>query len=127
VTAEEVTAESRKLTDYLNAEFEEELAMNPMMLTQMGRKELYDQLGDFSEADTLKQLEWRRQSVADMAELLGVEPAVIDTMPFALIGTPSQIADDLIERRDRYGFSFVTVSASELDAFAPVVAQLAGT
>lgn len=66
VTAEEVTAESGKLTDYLNAEFEEELAMNPMMLTQMGRKELYDQLGDFSEADTLKQLEWRRRSVADM-------------------------------------------------------------
>ena len=32
----------------------------------MGRKELYDQLGDFSEADALKQLEWRRESVAGM-------------------------------------------------------------
>ena len=29
-TAEDVAAESEKLTDYLNAEFEEELAMNPM-------------------------------------------------------------------------------------------------
>jgi hypothetical protein len=50
-TAEEVAAESARLTAYLNAEYEEELVMNPMDLTTMGRKELYDQLGDFSEAD----------------------------------------------------------------------------
>jgi hypothetical protein len=49
-TAEEVAAESARLTAYLNAEYEEELVMNPMDLTTMGRKELYDQLGDFSEA-----------------------------------------------------------------------------
>jgi len=65
-TPEEIAAESKKLTAYLNAEFEEELAMNPMDLTRMGRKELYDQLGDFSEAGALKELEWRRTSVADM-------------------------------------------------------------
>jgi uncharacterized protein (DUF885 family) len=65
-TAEEIAVESKKLTDYLNAEFEEELAMSPMSLTQMGRKEQYDKLDDFSEADVQKQLEWRRQSVADM-------------------------------------------------------------
>ena len=65
-TADEVKAESDKLTAYLNAEYEEELAMNPMDLTSMGRKELYDQLGDFSETGALKQLEWRRESVAGM-------------------------------------------------------------
>ncbi len=65
-TAEAVSAESKKLNDYLNAEFEEELAMSPMSLTQLGRKELYDTLDDFSEADVQKQLDWRRQSVADM-------------------------------------------------------------
>ena len=65
-TAEDVAAESQKLTAYLNAEFEEELAMNPMMLTSMGRKELYGQLGDFSEGDAEKQLVWRRESVAGM-------------------------------------------------------------
>ncbi len=64
--AAEITAESAKLTAFLNAAFEEELAMNPLSLTQMGRKEKYDELGDFSEADGLKQLEWRRASVADM-------------------------------------------------------------
>jgi uncharacterized protein (DUF885 family) len=72
----EIAAESRKLTDYLNAEFEEELKMNPMQLTSMGRKELYDQLGDFSEADALKQLEWRRESVADMKAQ--VDPAKLN-------------------------------------------------
>lgn len=65
-TAEAIVAESKKLTDYLNAEFEEELAMSPMSLTQLGRKEQYDKLDDFSEADVQKQLEWRKQSVADM-------------------------------------------------------------
>ena len=65
-SATEIAAESKKLTDYLNAAYEEELAMNPLQLTSMGRKEKYDELGDFSEADQLKQLEWRRQSVADM-------------------------------------------------------------
>ena len=59
-TAEAIAAESKKLTDYLNAEFEEELAMSPMSLTQLGRKEQYDKLDDFSEADVQKQLDWRR-------------------------------------------------------------------
>lgn len=75
-TAEEITAESKKLTDYLNAEFEEELAMNPTLLTQMGRKELYDQLGDFSEADYQKQLAWRQESVAGMKA--AVDPAKLN-------------------------------------------------
>ncbi len=66
VTPEQIAAESKGLTDYLNAEFEEELAMSPMSLTQMSRKEQYDKLDDFSEADVTKQLEWRRTSVADM-------------------------------------------------------------
>ncbi|MDP3492196.1 MAG: DUF885 domain-containing protein [Hyphomonadaceae bacterium] len=75
-SADDIAAESAKLTDYLNAEFEEELVMNPMLLTQMGRKELYDQLGDFSEADAAKQLEWRRESVAGMKA--AVDPAKLN-------------------------------------------------
>ena len=41
LTPEQVAAESQKLTDYLNAEFEEELAMSPEALTRLGRKEQY--------------------------------------------------------------------------------------
>jgi uncharacterized protein (DUF885 family) len=76
ITADEVASQSRKLTAYLNAEFEEELKMNPMQLTQMSRKELYDQLGDFSEADAQRQLEWRRESVAGMKA--SVDPAKLN-------------------------------------------------
>lgn len=75
-TAEEIATESVRLTEYLNAEYEEELAMNPMDLTTMGRKELYDQLGDFSEAGALKQLEWRRESVAGMKA--SIDPAKLN-------------------------------------------------
>ncbi len=75
-TAEDVAAESQKLTAYLNAEYEEELQMNPLDLTQLGRKELYGELGDYSEAGALKQLEWRRQSVADMKAQ--VDPAKLN-------------------------------------------------
>ena len=75
-TQEEIATESVRLTEYLNAEYEEELAMNPMDLTTMGRKELYDQLGDFSEAGSLKQLEWRRESVAGMKA--SIDPAKLN-------------------------------------------------
>ncbi len=69
----------------------------------------------------------RAKRVAEVAGLIGVEPASIEASPFALIGSPAEIADDLLERRAQYGFSYVTVGAGELDDFAPVVARLAGT
>lgn len=47
--------------------------------------------------------------------------------PFAVIGNPRQIADDLRERRERWGFSYVIVGAEDVESFAPVVAELAGT
>jgi len=59
-------AESARLTAYLDAEYEKELAMSPENLTSQGRKELYDRLDDRSEAGEDRVLAWRRQSVADM-------------------------------------------------------------
>ena len=56
----------RQLTAYLDAEFEEELQMDPMDLTGLGRKEQYDRLTDHSDAAAAKKLAWRRQSVAEM-------------------------------------------------------------
>jgi probable F420-dependent oxidoreductase len=47
--------------------------------------------------------------------------------PFAIIGTTKQIADDLRERRDRLGFSYIVVGQGDIDDVAPVVAELAGT
>lgn len=46
--------------------------------------------------------------------------------PNALIGTIDAICDRLVERRERYGISYVMVSTRSLDAIAPVVSRLAG-
>jgi probable F420-dependent oxidoreductase len=60
-----------------------------------------------------------------MAPLFGLTPDEAREVPIVLAGTIEQICDDLVERRERYGFSYVVVH--ELDALAPVVARLAGT
>jgi len=46
--------------------------------------------------------------------------------PYVLIGTVHQIVDDILARRERWGFSYYVVQEPYLDAFAPVVARLAG-
>ena len=48
---------------------------------------------------------------------------VLDT-PFLLIGTIDEIADQLRERRERYGFSFITVHEPFMRDFAPVIGRL---
>ena len=52
---------------------------------------------------------------------------MITESPFALIGNPDEIVADLRARRDRWGFSYISVGAEDVDAFAPVVAELKGT
>jgi len=58
--------ESARLTDYLDEEYEEELRFSPESLTMQGRRDLYDQLDDRSEAAAQERLEWRRDSVREM-------------------------------------------------------------
>jgi probable F420-dependent oxidoreductase len=62
-----------------------------------------------------------------LADGLGVTVDQGLSSPLALVGTTSQIADDLRERRERYGFSYIVIAVDEFEAFAPVVAELAGT
>jgi probable F420-dependent oxidoreductase len=61
-----------------------------------------------------------------MAGRFGVSPAEFAAHPHALFGSVEQICDTLVERRDRYGASYITVAQRHLDEFAPVVAALAG-
>jgi len=56
---------------------------------------------------------------------LGLSPAEGRGSPHALVGTVTQIADDLIERRERFGISNIGISASALAEMAPVIARLA--
>lgn len=62
-------ADSARLTSFLDAAYETELAKSPERLTNLGRKEQYDKLDDRREAALDRTLEWRRRSVADMKSM----------------------------------------------------------
>jgi alkanesulfonate monooxygenase SsuD/methylene tetrahydromethanopterin reductase-like flavin-dependent oxidoreductase (luciferase family) len=64
--------------------------------------------------------------IARTARMIGVEEAMLDESPFALFGSRAKIVEDLLARRERFGFSYVVVGVEQVDAFAPVVAELAG-
>lgn len=65
---EDVTTQSEtdKLNAWFEVKYEEELMMSPISLTFQGRKERYGEIDDMSEANEDKQLEWKRNSVAQM-------------------------------------------------------------
>jgi hypothetical protein len=46
--------------------------------------------------------------------------------PHALFGSVDTMCEELERRREMYGISYVTVGETALEAFAPVVARLAG-
>lgn len=62
-----------------------------------------------------------------LASAMHVDDSMIAETPFALIGPPSKLIEDLIARRERWGFSYVIVGGEDIDKFAPVVAALRGT
>jgi probable F420-dependent oxidoreductase len=65
--------------------------------------------------------------IVEMAPAFGLTPAEASQTPHAIIGSVDEICDQLIERRERWGISYLGLSADQLDAFAPVIARLAGT
>jgi probable F420-dependent oxidoreductase len=68
-----------------------------------------------------------RMSVATpMAAGLGSEATDVLEMPHFLIGTVDEVVDQLEQRRDRYGISYVIVPGDVVEAFAPVVKRLDG-
>jgi probable F420-dependent oxidoreductase len=46
--------------------------------------------------------------------------------PYALVGSVESISHDLLERRERFGFSYFLWNESELEAMAPVVSRMVG-
>lgn len=53
-------------------------------------------------------------------------PAEILASPYVLVGTIEQMVEDLLARRERWGFSYYVTFEPYLDAFAPVAATLGG-
>ena len=66
-------------------------------------------------------------TIAAMADRFGVSETEFASHPHALLGTVDTICSTLHERRERFGFSYVTIPQRNIDDFAPVVARLAGT
>lgn len=48
-------------------------------------------------------------------------------LPLLAIGTVRAVAEQLRERRERYGFSYLTVLEPNMEAFGPIVQELAGS
>ena len=69
-----------------------------------------------------------RDGIVDqLADGFGLTPEVAKATPHALVGDVSEICDQLVERRERWGISYLGLSMDQLEPFAPVIARLAGT
>jgi probable F420-dependent oxidoreductase len=69
----------------------------------------------------------RDRVLEELAPAFGLTPAQAAETPHALVGDVEQICDQLVERRERWGISYLGMSQNQLEDFAPVVARLAGT
>lgn len=65
--------------------------------------------------------------VESLAPVFDLTPDQLRAAPLALIGTASEIAETLQKRRQELGFSYIVVHEAEMDALAPVIAELAGS
>jgi probable F420-dependent oxidoreductase len=69
-----------------------------------------------------------RRALADaIAPGFGLEPDVALESGVALVGTVDECCDLLTQRREEWGVSYVVLGDDQYEAFAPVVARLAGT
>jgi probable F420-dependent oxidoreductase len=66
------------------------------------------------------------QIAAGIGKAMGLSAAEMMRHPHGLFGSVDAVCDELVRRREQYGISYVTVGDNALEAFAPVVARLAG-
>jgi probable F420-dependent oxidoreductase len=58
---------------------------------------------------------------------VSLTPDDVLASPMFLYGSTDEIADQLVERCERYGLSYLVITEPDIDGFAQVVARLAGT
>jgi probable F420-dependent oxidoreductase len=69
----------------------------------------------------------RQETLEKVAPMFGLPAEVLGDIPIAMVGTVDEICEQLIARLERWGFNYVVLHEAEMDAFAPIVARLAGT
>jgi probable F420-dependent oxidoreductase len=67
-----------------------------------------------------------QEAIEGTANMFKVDPSLVANSPFAILGPPAKIAEDLLARRERWGFSYVIVGGEDVEKFAPVIKILAG-
>ena len=68
----------------------------------------------------------RAATISGISAMLHVPETMISESPFALIGSVQSVTEQILERREKWGFSYTIVGAENLDEMAPVVAALRG-
>ncbi len=61
-----------------------------------------------------------------LATVFETDPASVLASPLSLIGSLSEIGERLVERRERWGYSYIVIPGDKAREFGPVIAQLAG-
>jgi probable F420-dependent oxidoreductase len=97
------------------------------------------EIREVSPEDIAAKVAWIREVAAERFERLELGYTVFRTevtngkpddrlprSPHVLAGSVDQIVEEISERRERYGFSYVQIMEQQMEAFAPVVARLAG-
>ena len=73
-------------------------------------------------------VEGRSEITAEaVSKRTGLSGEELTRFPHAAVGSVDQICEELIRRREEYGFSYITVGDAHLEAFLPIVERLAGT
>ncbi|MEB0161044.1 hypothetical protein, partial [Pseudomonas sp. AH2 (2023)] len=54
-------------------------------------------------------------------------PEEVLSSPLTLIGAPGEITERILERRQRWGYSYHVIPGDQARAFAPLVAELTGS
>ena len=69
----------------------------------------------------------REKVAAELATAWGLSAEQVLGSPYFLLGSLAAIVEDVRRLREQHGISYLTVFPSDVEVFAPVVAQLAGT
>jgi len=73
-------------------------------------------------------VEGRSEITAEaVSKRTGLEIDALKRFPHAAVGSVDEICEELIRRREEYGFSYITFGDAHLDAVLPIVERLAGT
>jgi hypothetical protein len=69
----------------------------------------------------------RAAAAEEVAATLEITPEQVLSSPYYMIGSVDQMVDALLELRQQHGISYISVFGRDMEAFAPVVARLAGS